>query len=74
VRTALGTLAAFNSTECDVRFTPESGHSAKLRPCPLSAKSGHRLTIEPAENPAGDSIVIGNVIRRPLFLTRADDL
>jgi len=58
----------------DVRFTPESGHFRKRLRCPLSAKSGHRLTIEPAENPAGDSIVVGSVIRRPLFLRRADDL
>jgi hypothetical protein len=33
------------SVKPDVRFTPESGHVQCTRGCPLSAKSGHRDSI-----------------------------
>ena len=30
-----------SASNCDVRFTPESGHSQRRLGCPLSANSGH---------------------------------
>jgi hypothetical protein len=30
-----------DAVNCDVRFTPESGHQPDIAPCPLRARSGH---------------------------------
>ena len=38
-----GSLADILAVNCDVRFTPESGHSAVQDKYPLSANSGHSL-------------------------------
>jgi hypothetical protein len=37
-----GSKADFGLAPVDVRFTPESGHSAALFRCPLWVKSGHQ--------------------------------
>ena len=39
---ALGQKRTSTPSNCDVRFTPESGHQAAGLRCPLSANSGHR--------------------------------
>jgi hypothetical protein len=38
-----GSLVDILAVNCDVRFTPESGHSAVQDKCPLSANRGHSL-------------------------------
>ena len=38
---ALGHKRTFRAVNCDVCFTPESGHRLTTLPCPLSANSGH---------------------------------
>ena len=66
---SFGSLADILRRQCDVRFTPKSGHVQCKGGCPLSAKSGHSA-IHSMTSSARDSIVAGTVSPSTLAVLR----